>query len=95
MPQPMGFQLRLGWSGWLALLIAFGCVLAVAAAVAVFLLAVFVIVLPVALIAALVFYLFPGLRHRASHWRGEAEIIEGNYRVVVPQQLEREREDER
>jgi hypothetical protein len=94
MQQPMGFQLRLGWSGWLALLIAFGCLLAVAAALAVFLLAVFVIVLPVALVAALLYYLFPGLRHRSPGWKGEAEIIEGNYRVVVPQQLDRPRDEE-
>jgi len=92
MPQPTGFQLRLGWSGWLALLVAFGCVLAVAAAVAVFLLAVFIVMLPVALIVALLYYFFPGLRHRSPDWKGEPEIIEGNYRVIVPRQLEREDE---
>lgn len=90
MPQPMGFHLRLGWSGWLTLLIVLGLVIAIAAVVAIFLLGVFIVLLPVVLVSALLFYLFPGLRQRRPGKRGETDIIEGEYRVVDPRQLERD-----
>ena len=90
MPQPMGFHVRLGWSGWFTLLIALGLVLAVASVLAVVLLGVFLILLPIALVGALLYYLFPGLRYRQQdQWR-EPDIIEGDYRVVDPRQLERD-----
>jgi hypothetical protein len=91
MPQPIGFQLRLGWSGWLALVLVLGLIFAVAAAVAVVLVAALVVLLPIALIAAFVYYLFPGLRYRPPGQKHEADIIEGNYRVVDPRPLERDR----
>lgn len=91
MQQPPGFQLRLGWSGWLALALALGLIFAVAAAVAVVLIAVLLVLLPVALVAALVYYLFPGLRARHSAHVRELEIIEGQYRVVDPTKFERDR----
>jgi len=90
MPQPMGFHVRLGWSGWLTLLIVLGLVIAIAAVVAVLLLGVFVILLPVVLIAALLYYLFPNLRYRQTGERREQDIIEGEYRVVDPRRLERD-----
>ena len=91
MPQPGGFQLRLGWSGWLAVAIVLGLIFTLAAALAVVLIAVFVILLPVVLVAAVVYYLFPGLRQRQpSPWR-EADIIEGSYRVIDPRPIERDR----
>ena len=90
MPQPMGFHVRLGWSGWLTLLIVLGLVFAIAAAVAIVVLGVFIVLLPVVLVSALLFYLFPSLRHRRGGKMGETDIIEGEYRVVDPRQLERE-----
>ena len=87
MPQP-GFHVRLGWTGWLALLIAFGLVLVVAAIVAIVLLGVFIIVLPFALIGGVLYYLFPGLRSRQQSQWTETDIIEGEYRVVDPRQIE-------
>src|SRR5687767_7640049 len=90
MPHPTAFQLRLGWSGWLALLLVLGLIFAVAAAVAVVLVAVMLILLPVALIAALVYYLFPGLRYRQPGQPREPEIIEGHYRIIDPTRIERD-----
>ena len=90
MPQPIGFHGRLGWSGWLTLLIVLGLVFAVAAVVAVLLLGVFIVLLPVVLVSALLFYLFPGLRQRRPGQRGEFDVIEGEYRVIDPRQLERD-----
>jgi len=89
MSQPMGFHVRLGWSGWLTLLIGLGLVLAIAAVVATIVLGAFLILLPIALVSALLFYLFPGLRPRPGR-RAQVEIIEGEYRVVDPHQLERD-----
>jgi uncharacterized membrane protein len=86
MPQP-SFHVRLGWSGWLSLLIALALVLTVAAVLAVVLLGVFIILLPVVIISAVVYYFFPSLRNRyREQWR-ETEIIEGEYRVVDPSQI--------
>jgi hypothetical protein len=92
MPQPMGFYVHLGWSGWLRLLIGLGLVLAVAAVVAIFLLGVFIVLLPVALVSALLLYFFPSLRNRRPRGPHDPDIIDGEYRIVDPRQLERERE---
>ena len=89
MPQPMGFHVRLGWSGWLTLLIVLGLVFAIAAVVAIVLLGVFIILLPVALVSALLLYLFPSLRNRRPGKARDPDIIDGEYRIVDPRQLER------
>jgi hypothetical protein len=91
MPQPMGFHLRLGWSGWLALGLALGLLLAIAAAIAVVLVAVLIILLPVVVVAALVYFLFPGLRYKSPGGRLTPDIIEGEYRIVVPPSVETDR----
>jgi hypothetical protein len=91
MPQPAGFQLRLGWSGWLALVIVLGLVLVLAATLAVILIAVFLVLLPVALVAAVLYYLFPGLRNRGRYQWREPDIIEGEYRVIDPRPIEHDR----
>jgi hypothetical protein len=91
MPQPAGFQLRLGWSGWLAIVIVVGLVLVLAAVLAVILIAVFIVLLPVALVAAVVYYFFPGLRNRQPYTWREPDIIEGEYRVIDPRPIDRER----
>jgi hypothetical protein len=88
MPQPTSFNVRLGWSGWLTLLIALALVLTVAALLAVVLLTVFIILLPVVLVGALIYYLFPGLRYRQQGRWSEPDIIEGQYRVVDLEQIE-------
>lgn len=90
MPQPMGFHVRLGWSGWLILVIVLGIVFAIAAIVAMVLLGAFIVLLPIALISALLFYLFPSLRPRGTRQKAEADIIEGEYRIVDPRQVERD-----
>jgi len=90
MPQPMGFHVRMGWSGWLWLLIVLGLVFAIAAVVAVFLLGVFIILLPVALFSALLLYLFPSLRNRRPRGPREPDIIDGEYRIVDPREIEDE-----
>jgi hypothetical protein len=80
---------------WLA--IAAG-VLAVAFAVALFLLSltVFLVLLPVIAIAGGFYYLF-GRRRRAADVRGAegVEIIEAEYRVIEPGQIERDRDQRR
>ena len=68
-------------------------VLAVAFAVALFLLSltVFLVLLPVLAIASGLYYLFG--RRRAANVRDpeRAEIIEGDYRVIEPDRIERDR----
>lgn len=61
--------------------------LTVAAIVAVVLLGVFVILLPVVLAGAVLYYFFPSLRTRHRYQQRETEIIEGEYRVVDPSQI--------
>ena len=84
MPQPMGFQIRLGWSGWLALLLALGIVLALATVVTML----FIIMLPVMVLGAVLYYLFPSLRYGRQHRARERDIIEGEYRVIDPTRVE-------
>ena len=88
----MGFRVRMGWSGWLTLVIVLGLVLAVAAVVAMLLLGLFIVLLPVALASALLLYLFPGLRNRRPRGPHDPDIIDGEYRIVDPRRLERDTE---
>lgn len=90
MPQPMGFRVRMGWSGWLVLLISLGVVFAIAAVVAIVLLGAFILLLPIVLISTLLFYLFPGLRPRRPGRPADPDIIEGEYRVIDPGQIDRD-----
>lgn len=90
MSRPVGFRLRLGWSGWLTVIIALGLMAAIATFAFLIVVGLFVILLPVALIASLVFYLFPSLRYRWSAARAEPDIVEGEYRVINPRRLERD-----
>ena len=90
MPQPMGFHVRMGWSGWLVLLISLGVVFAIAAVVAIVLLGAFIVLLPVVLISTLLFYSVPEPQTPAPGPRAEVDIIEGEYRVVDPRQLDRD-----
>ena len=92
MQQPMGFRVRMGWSGWLTLVIVLGLVFAVAAVVATLLLGLFIVLLPIALASALLLYLFPSLRNRRPRGPHEPDIVDGEYRIVDPRQLERDRE---
>jgi hypothetical protein len=73
-------------------------VLAVAFAVALFLLSitVFLILLPVIAVASGLYYLF-GRRRRAADVRHPdgVEIIEGEYRVVEPGRIEQDRDSQR
>ena len=86
MPQP-SFYVRLGWSGWLTLLIGLALVLTVAAVLAIVLVGVFILLLPVVIAGAVFYYFFPSVRNRyREQWR-ETEIIEGDYRVVDPSQI--------
>jgi hypothetical protein len=87
MPQP-SFHVRLGWSGWLSLLAAVALVLTVAAVLAVVLLGVFILLLPIVLFGAVLYYFFPGLRNRHRYQWRETDIIEGDYRVVDPSRIE-------
>ena len=92
MPQPMGFHVRLGWSGWLRLLIGLGLVLAVAAVAALFLLGIFIVLLPVAVLSAVLLYFFPSLRNPRPRRPPDPDIIDGDYRVVDPRQIDRDQE---
>ena len=83
MPQP-SFHVRLGWSGWLSLLMALVLVLTVAAVMTVVLLGVFIILLPVVFLGAVLYYFFPSLRNRHRDHRRVA----GNH--VLRRRRERE-----
>lgn len=76
---------------WLAILAG---VLAVAFAIALLLLSitVFLVLLPVIAVAGGLYYLFGGRRRAADVRRSDSvEIIEGEYRVIEPERIERER----
>ena len=66
---------------------------AAAFAIALFLLSVtvFLVLLPVIAIASGLYYLFGGKRVAKRHDPNGVEIIEGEYRVVEPERIERER----
>jgi hypothetical protein len=66
---------------------------AAAFAIALFLLSVtvFLVLLPVIAIASGLYYLFGGKRVANRRDAGNVEIIEGEYRVVEPERIERER----
>ncbi len=68
-------------------------VAAAAFAIALFLLSitVFLVLLPVIAVAGGLYYLFGG-RRPAPRPGGQVEIIEGEYRVIHPDALERDRE---
>ena len=80
MPQPMGFRIRLGWSGWLAVVAA----LAIGTTIALLALGLFIIMLPVMVLVTLLYYLFAGLRYGRQARPRDADIIDGDYRVVDP-----------
>jgi hypothetical protein len=82
MSRPVGFHLRLGWRGWLALIVALAVMAAIATFALVVVVGILVFVLPLALVAALVLYLFPSLRQRTPPRSADTDIIEGQYRVV-------------
>jgi hypothetical protein len=67
--------------------------LAVAFAIALFLLSltVFLLVLPLIAVAGGLYYLFAGLRNARAARDSHVEIIEGEYRVVEPERMERKR----
>jgi hypothetical protein len=76
---------------WLALTVG---ALAVAFAIALFLLSltVFLLILPVIAVAGALYYLFGRPRAaRATRNASRAEIIDGEYRVVDPERIEDER----
>lgn len=89
MPQ---YQVRfVQFPRWLAVVAG---VLAVAFAVALFLLSltIFLVLLPVIAVAGGLYYLF-GRRRKAgdSRYADHVEIIEGEYRVIEPERLDEER----
>ncbi|HXL69105.1 MAG TPA: hypothetical protein VN930_10105 [Xanthobacteraceae bacterium] len=74
-------------SGWKVLLAA-GAAALLIAAILFLTLTVLLIVVPIALVAGALYYLFGGRRPA-----GRAEVIEGEYRVVQPREIERGRDE--
>jgi hypothetical protein len=74
---------------WLAIVVG---LLAIAFAVALFLLSltVFLLILPVLVVAGALYYLF-GLPRAARKGAADVQIIEGEYRVVEPERIEDDR----
>jgi uncharacterized membrane protein len=75
-------------SGWRVLLLA-GAAALVLAAVLFLTLTMLLIVVPIALVAGALYYLFGGRRPAAT----ATEVIEGEYRVVEPREIERRRDE--
>ncbi|HEY7457445.1 MAG TPA: hypothetical protein VH765_01705 [Xanthobacteraceae bacterium] len=71
---------------WLALVVG---ALAIAFAIALFLLSltVFLLVLPALAVAGALYYLF-GLPRKGRRTRDDVEVIEGEYRVIEPERVE-------
>lgn len=72
-------------SGW-KLLLAAGAAALIIAAILFLTLTVLLIVVPIALIAGALYYVFGGRRTASP-----TEVIEGEYRVVEPRELDRDR----
>jgi uncharacterized membrane protein len=73
-------------SGWKVLLVA-GVAALILAAILFLTLTVLLVVVPIALIAGALFYLFGGRR------MARTSVIEGEYRVVEPREIERVRDE--
>lgn len=73
-------------SGWKVLLVA-GVAALILAAILFLTLTVLLVVVPIALIAGALFYLFGGRR------MARTSVIEGEYRVVEPREIERGRDE--
>lgn len=87
-----GYQVRfLQIPRWLAALAGLA---AIAFAVALFLLSltVFLVLLPVVAVASGLYYLFGRRRVGQPRHEGRAEIIDGEYRVIDPERIDRSRE---
>lgn len=74
---------------WVALLAAVAA-LAFALALFVLSLTVFLVLLPVIAAASALYYLFGRRRAAAARRAGTIEIIEGEYRVIEPERIERD-----
>jgi hypothetical protein len=51
---------------------------------------VFIVLLPIMLVAGLLYYLFPSLRYPRPGQQDETDIIEGEYRIIDPRQIDRD-----
>jgi hypothetical protein len=86
------YQLRFLQIPRWAVLLAGAAAIAFAIALLLLSVTVFLLLLPVIAIASGLYYLFGGRRVATRRDPGGAEIIEGEYRVVEPERIERERD---
>ena len=88
MPQPLEFRFRAysGRVGWLTILMALVLVLVIAVVA----FGALLILAPLMLIAATIYYLFPSLRRSRRRQQGvnQSAIIDGEYRIVEPREGE-------
>jgi hypothetical protein len=86
---------RLGWRGWTVLIAWLAILAAVGIAFTVIAFGIFLFLLPVFVVATLLYYLFPP-RRRSAPGRPQPEnttIIDGEFRVVDAPEIERGRSE--
>jgi uncharacterized protein (DUF58 family) len=91
MTQPREFRIhyRLGLRAWLTLIVALTVAVAILVAISIVAIGVFLFLLPIFVIASVLYYLFPRAR---SQRRAEGPIIiDGEFHVVEPDAIEKER----
>ena len=78
------FHNRLGWRGWTIIVLALASGLAIMIAVAVVAVSAMIVLVPALALAAAISYLMARFRagHRQSPTRGNANIIDGEFRIV-------------
>jgi hypothetical protein len=86
MPQPFEFRFRAysGWIRWLTILMA----LLLVFVIAVLAFGALMILAPVMLVAATIYYLFPGVRRNTRRQQGvkQSMTIDGEYRILEPRE---------
>jgi len=98
MTQPGQFRVWrvLGLRAWITLILALLVTVAILVAIAAVAIGVFLFLLPIFVVIALLYYLFPSKFRTARHYRREeASIIDGEFRVVDSVEIEQKPPEER
>jgi cobalamin synthase len=85
---------RLGFRGWVTLILVLAVSVAALVAVAAIALGILLFLLPALAVGALLFYLFPSKFRQARHPPNGGTTIDGEFRVVDAAELERRRKEE-
>ncbi|HEX3484308.1 MAG TPA: hypothetical protein VHT51_04560 [Micropepsaceae bacterium] len=97
MTQPGEFRIRprLGLRAWITLIVVLVVAVAILAAIAAVAIGIFLFLLPVFVVSALLYYLFPPKFRAPRNGPEDASVIDGEFRVVGTAEIERKEPEER